>query len=495
MASDAGPSGLHSSSLRDHALGLHGAATHTAAFENLSILLFWVAVSEFTVVAATAYATSISYSYFVLRIWPPGAIYVSGALFIASLILLVSLAFRHYIALQTRPLHRFLWNGIGAVGLAFSLLLSTLFLFKITEEYSRGTFFIQLFAVSLAVLVLRTVGHTRIQAAIAGGRIEARRAVLVGGSRGQPKAAKRLKEAGVRILGSLPFPSCAGSTGAGEPELDRVQARRLIDLCRAQKVDDVVVLAEAANLSASARLADILSELPVSLHMIPADAEDLLSTAQLGELGTLVTIQLLHPPLSSFHRIMKRLFDIAAAGSGLLLLSPVLALVSLAIKLDSPGPVFFRQTRHGYNNASIRVFKFRSMTTAEDGHAFRQAKKDDPRVTRLGQILRRTNIDELPQLINVLTGEMSIVGPRPHPVALNRMFEEQISPFSRRHNVKPGITGWAQVNGHRGETDTLEKMQRRFECDLYYIDNWSFLLDVKIILMTVFSKTAYRNAF
>ena len=116
-------------------------------------------------------------------------------------------------------------------------------------------------------------------------------------------------------------------------------------------------------------------------------------------------------------------------------------------------------------------------------------------MTRVGQVLRRTNIDELPQLFNVLTGEMSIVGPRPHPVALNRMFEEHISPFSRRHNVKPGITGWAQVNGYRGQTDTLEKMQRRFECDLYYIENWSFLLDMKIILMTLFSKSAYRNAF
>jgi len=269
----------------------------------------------------------------------------------------------------------------------------------------------------------------------------------------------------------------------------------LAQLCRAQKIDDVVILAPSADLRASAKLADTLCELPVTLHMIPADAEDLLSSAQLGELGALVTIQLLQPPLSSFDRVMKRVFDIAAAGAGLLLLSPVLALVALAIKLDSRGPVFFRQTRHGYNNETIRVFKFRSMTTTEDGYSFRQARRDDPRVTRVGQVLRRTNVDELPQLLNVLTGHMSIVGPRPHPVALNRIFEQHISPFSRRHNVKPGITGWAQVNGHRGETDTLDKMQRRFECDLFYIENWSFLLDMKIILMTVFSKTAYRNAF
>ena len=495
MPGNGGVSSAHSSTLGDQALGLDGATYKTAGIENFSVLLFWIAAGEFVTVAVTAYVTALSYSYLVLQAWPPGATYISAALYIASLILLVSLASRHYVSLQTQPLHRFLWSGIGAVALAFSFFLSTLFLLKVTEEYSRATFFIQLCAVTLAVLGLRTMGHARIQAALASGRIEARRAVLIGGAARQPKVTKRLREAGVRIVGSLPFPGYAREGTANEEPIDRAGVRRMIQLCRAHRVDDVVILAAATELRVSAELADMLSELPVTLHMIPADAEDLLSSAQLGELGALVTIQLLHPPLSFFHRVMKRLFDIVAAITGLLVLSPLLLLVALAIKLDSRGPVFFRQTRHGFNNEAIRVFKFRSMTTTEDGYAFDQVRRDDPRVTRVGQVLRRTNIDELPQLFNVLTGEMSIVGPRPHPVALNWMFEEHISPFSRRHNVKPGITGWAQVNGHRGQTDTLEKMQRRFECDLYYIENWSFLLDIKIILMTLFSKSAYRNAF
>jgi exopolysaccharide biosynthesis polyprenyl glycosylphosphotransferase len=202
----------------------------------------------------------------------------------------------------------------------------------------------------------------------------------------------------------------------------------------------------------------------------------------------------LHPPLSAFDRFAKRAFDICIAGLALLVFSPLLLAVSFAVRLDSRGPVFFRQTRHGYNNEVIKVLKFRSMTTIEDGCHFKQAVKNDPRVTRVGRILRRTNIDELPQLVNVLLGEMSIVGPRPHPIALNEAFAEQISPLSRRHKVKPGITGWAQVHGHRGETDTIEKMGRRIECDLYYIDNWSFLLDIKIIVMTLFSRRAYINA-
>jgi lipopolysaccharide/colanic/teichoic acid biosynthesis glycosyltransferase len=169
--------------------------------------------------------------------------------------------------------------------------------------------------------------------------------------------------------------------------------------------------------------------------------------------------------------------------------------VGIAIKLDSPGPVFFRQTRHGFNNAPIRVFKFRSMTVMEDGDAFRQAIRGDQRITRVGRVLRRTNIDELPQLFNVLLGDMSIVGPRPHATAHNQMFEQLISTFSRRHIVKPGITGWAQVNGYRGETDTLDKMRQRVEYDLHYIDNWSFLFDMKIIVMTIFSKSVYVNAY
>jgi Undecaprenyl-phosphate glucose phosphotransferase len=268
-----------------------------------------------------------------------------------------------------------------------------------------------------------------------------------------------------------------------------------VETCRAFKPDDIIFLALPTDLPRIACVADALSELPVTVHIIPIGASDLWLSSKVVNLGGIVTVQVLHPPLSALDLVAKRAFDMCIAGLALLVLSPLLLIVSLAIRLDSRGPVFFRQTRHGYDNEIIRVLKFRSMTTIEDGRHFKQAVKNDPRVTRLGCILRRTNIDELPQLVNVLLGEMSIVGPRPHPIALNQAFAERISPFSRRHKVKPGITGWAQVNGYRGETDTIEKMRRRIECDLYYIDNWSFLLDIKIILMTLFSKRAYTNAF
>jgi Undecaprenyl-phosphate glucose phosphotransferase len=238
-----------------------------------------------------------------------------------------------------------------------------------------------------------------------------------------------------------------------------------------------------------------LSELPAGVHVALVESTDLLAAAQIVEFGHMVTLQVSQPPLSIFDRVAKRAFDVVVASAALLILSPLMLFVAIAIKLDTRGPVLFRQMRHGYNNETIQVFKFRTMTACEAGEKFVQARRDDPRITRFGRLLRRTNIDELPQFINVLRGEMSIVGPRPHATAHNEMFEKRISLFSRRHIVKPGITGWAQVNGYRGDTDTLEKMRRRVEYDLYYIDNWSLLFDLQIVVLTLLSKRAYVNAY
>jgi lipopolysaccharide/colanic/teichoic acid biosynthesis glycosyltransferase len=182
---------------------------------------------------------------------------------------------------------------------------------------------------------------------------------------------------------------------------------------------------------------------------------------------------LFEPPLSVPDQLLKRAFDLTVAATLLIVLLPFLIMVSIAIKLDSRGPIFYRQTRHGYNNETFRIFKFRSMSATDDDAEFLQAARGDKRVTRVGRFLRSRNLDELPQLLNVLLGQMSIVGPRPHPVRLNERFSNEICRFYRRHNLKPGITGWAQVNGYRGETDTLQKMQKRFELDLFYINKCS----------------------
>ncbi|MGB6509683.1 MAG: exopolysaccharide biosynthesis polyprenyl glycosylphosphotransferase, partial [Xanthobacteraceae bacterium] len=296
-----------------------------------------------------------------------------------------------------------------------------------------------------------------------------------------------------------PFPSVVATDSADADPNCRChkddQFRQLIRQCRPLRPDDILILATEQDMPGIEGLVGALSVLPAALHMVPVGLENILATAKFAELGLLPTIQLLQQPLSVFDRFIKRTFDVVVAAIGLIVLCPIFVLVSLVIKLESPGPAIFRQSRHGFNNETIRVFKFRTMRTIDDDTTVTQAVKNDPRVTVFGAILRRTNIDELPQLVNVLFGEMSLVGPRPHPIALNLKFEDKLAPLFRRHNVKPGITGWAQINGCRGETDTVDKMQQRLLCDLYYIDHWSFLLDLQIIMMTLLSKKAYSNAY
>ena len=191
----------------------------------------------------------------------------------------------------------------------------------------------------------------------------------------------------------------------------------------------------------------------------------------------------------------KRVFDLLSASAALVLLSPLLLAIVALIKFDSPGPIFFIQRRRGFNLEEFPIWKFRTMTALDDGDVVRQATQNDMRVTRIGRLLRKYSLDELPQLFNVVRGEMSLVGPRPHAVAHDRFFEKRIARYPRRLNMKPGITGWAQVNGFRGATETDDAMSRRVEHDLYYIDNWSVSFDFYIVLLTVVSRKASLNAY
>ena len=474
----------------------HGHDSSVADGSRVERLLIKIIALEFLTVAATCFFTSIIYFYAVLTTSPPTFEYATAALLIAFLISLLALGFKQYVRIQSQPRDRFMWSSLGAVALGFSLFLSFLFLFKIGDWYSRGTFFTQFFCVCVALLVLRGWMHGHVRHAIQSGLVKARRAVLIGDVKSNSHIVQRLERHGVHRTGTLSFPAVHGYS-VSAVEVFSPGIKSFVERCRGFKPDDIIFLAETADLPRVAALIGPLSELPASVHIIPTASTAFLASAKVANLGETATIQVLQPPLSAFDLSLKRAFDICAAAIGLLVLSPLLLTVSLGIKLESPGPIFFRQNRHGYNNEIIPILKFRTMTVVEDGESpatFTQARPNDGRLTRLGNILRRTNIDELPQLLNVLRGEMSLIGPRPHPIALNAMFRERIVPYSRRHNVKPGLTGWAQVNGFRGETDTFAKMQRRIEYDMFYIDNWSFMFDLKIVMMTLLSKGAYRNA-
>jgi putative colanic acid biosynthesis UDP-glucose lipid carrier transferase len=216
---------------------------------------------------------------------------------------------------------------------------------------------------------------------------------------------------------------------------------------------------------------------------------------RLQDMNGVPVVGLCETPFTGINRLVKSISDLVLSALILVLISPVLLVIAIGVRHSSPGPVLFRQRRNGLDGEEIVVYKFRSMRAQDDGQVVPQATKDDPRVTPFGGFLRRTSLDELPQFINVLQGRMSIVGPRPHAVAHNEQYRQLIRAYMVRHKVKPGITGWAQIHGQRGETDTIEKMQARVEYDLEYLRNWSLLLDLQIIARTIKLVFFDRNAY
>jgi putative colanic acid biosynthesis UDP-glucose lipid carrier transferase len=243
------------------------------------------------------------------------------------------------------------------------------------------------------------------------------------------------------------------------------------------------------------RLLDGLRDTTVSIYFVPnATAFDLIQ-ARVHQVGGIPVIAVCETPFYGLNGALKRAFDLTAASLILLLVWPLMLAIALGVKLSAPGPVLFKQRRYGLDGKEIVVYKFRSMTVCEDGERIDQAKRNDKRVTRFGAFLRRTSLDELPQFLNVLEGTMSIVGPRPHAVAHNEQYRRLIKGYMIRHKVKPGITGWAQINGFRGETETVEKMKQRIEYDLDYLRHWSLSLDFWIVARTVLVLLKDRNAY
>jgi putative colanic acid biosynthesis UDP-glucose lipid carrier transferase len=230
---------------------------------------------------------------------------------------------------------------------------------------------------------------------------------------------------------------------------------------------------------------DELKDTTASIFFVPDMFVTDLIQGRTGSVCGMPVISVCETPFTGSNGLVKRLSDIGLSLLILLLISPILVAVAIAVKMGSPGPIIFRQRRYGLDGKQIVVYKFRSMSVTEDGTSVQQATKNDSRVTPLGALLRKTSIDELPQFVNVLQGRMSIVGPRPHAVVHNEMYRKIIKGYMVRHKVKPGITGWAQVNGYRGETDTLDKMQGRIDYDLDYLRNWSLWLDLYIIFKTI----------
>jgi Undecaprenyl-phosphate glucose phosphotransferase len=390
----------------------------------------------------------------------------------------------------------------SAWSLVFLIVIGASFFAKTGELFSRvwlGSFYVSGLVVLIAsrrLLFLLVRKWTR------EGRLT-RRAVIVGG--GMPGEhviyeLRRQKDSGVKIIGLFDDRGDERSTTdcAGERKLGVVDD--LVEFGRRTRVDLVIF---SLPISAEDRILQMLKK----LWVLPVDIRLAAHTSNLhfrprlySYIGNVPMLDVFDRPIADWDVVMKWLFDKLIGGIILVLALPVMVLIAIAIKLESRGPILFKQKRYGFNNNLIEVYKFRSMhADAADLTASKLVTKDDPRVTRIGRIIRKTSLDELPQLFNVvLKGNLSLVGPRPHAVnakAEAKLYDEAVDGYFARHRVKPGITGWAQINGWRGETDTHEKIQQRVEYDLYYIENWSLLFDLYIVLRTPYALFRTGNAY
>jgi len=448
---------------------------------------------DFVVIAVLGLATGLGYHHLA---YDGGGdiIQFAGIGVLTALLYTLPIAYNHeyrfedFLEGRRGPSHAFIrWNYV------FLCLSAIGFLTKTTSIFSRG-WLVVFYAVGLVTVMALDAAVTRILAiAIETGRIASRRLMLVGAEPEIARMAEAVEcpKAGFRVVARVPLP---GVLDAPAEQVFMAGLDGAVDTARTLGVDDVIILADWSRGSMINTLVDAFSVLPAAVHLGASSIIGRFSDARLARFGFATALSLTAPPLTAFQALIKRVFDLVVSAAALVLLSPVLLVIALLIKCDSPGPVFFRQRRRGYNLKEFRIWKFRTMSTLDDGPRIEQATRGDIRITRIGSVLRRFNLDELPQLINVLTGEMSLVGPRPHAVAHDELFEKRIAKYRRRLNVRPGITGWAQVNGLRGPTETDDLMRGRVEHDLYYIDNWSVSLDLYILFATLTSQRAFRNA-
>ncbi|UJW85892.1 undecaprenyl-phosphate glucose phosphotransferase [Devosia sp. SL43] len=390
--------------------------------------------------------------------------------------------------------YRTVINQLSRVLVGWTLVMVVLavgiFFFKASDLFSRvwlaswfggGAVLLIGYRLALRALVMRWTDQGRLR----------RRTVVVGGGKDAETLIEQIRSSAsndIALLGLFDdrIDERSPDSVAGYPKLGKVAD--LIEFARRTPVDLVIV---SMPLSAEKRVLDMLTQLwvlPVDIRLSAHMSKLKFTNKAYSYVGDIAVFDMADRPISDWNLVFKWVFDKVVAITALILLSPVMLITAIAIKLESKGPVFFRQNRHGFNNELIKIYKFRSMRTdMADATAAKLVTKDDPRVTKVGKFIRKTSIDELPQLFNVLKGELSIVGPRPHALqakADNKLYYEAVEGYFARHRVKPGMTGWAQVNGWRGETDTIDKIMQRVNHDLYYIEHWSILLDLYIVLMT-----------
>lgn len=388
-----------------------------------------------------------------------------------------------------------IWGG----GLA--LFTAVTFFLKISADFSRMWALIWLVVGMSLHITIRFITAALIQRWAINGIME-RRAVIVGGGKSAEELIRSLEQQpfnDIRICGIFDDRDASRSPHivAGYPKLGNVS--ELIEFARIASIDMLIV---TLPMNAENRVLSLLKKLwvlPVDIRLSAHNNQLRFRPRSYSYIGDVPMLDIFDRPINDWDSIAKRIFDIVFSSLGLIALSPIMLAIAIAIKLDSKGPVFFKQKRHGFNNETAIVYKFRSMYTEQsDPTAVKAVTKDDPRVTRVGRFIRKTSLDELPQFFNALKGDLSLVGPRPHAVsaqANDRLFTEVVDGYFGRHRVKPGVTGWAQINGLRGEIDSDQAIRTRTELDLHYIENWSLWFDLKILLLTPIRLLNTENAY
>lgn len=385
-------------------------------------------------------------------------------------------------------------------GVTISAFTTWAFLTKVADIYSRG------WSISFALLALgglllsRVVLRLQFRQWRAQGRLRRSVAIVGAGHVGEELVSKLKETAGdeVYLIGIFDDRlTRVPRSIAGSPVLGTTD--RLIELGQATTIDEIII---ALPLRAAARIGEISAKLrllPTDLRVCIDAIADAFPMRGIGSIASIPMIEIFERPLKHWSGVAKTVEDRVLSALCLIAAAPVMAVAAIAIKCDSKGPIFFRQDRFGFNNRPISVLKFRTMFSDRgDPSGARRTVRNDPRVTRVGRVLRQLSLDELPQLINVLRGEMSLVGPRAHAVAMkagDRLYHEAVGDYLHRHRVLPGITGWAQIHGLRGEIDSLESARERVTYDLHYIDNWSLWLDFKILIRTVSLVFSRNNAY
>ncbi len=450
-------------------------------FRYDSIGVFVIA-ADVAAILAVSVLSGLIYNRFVVgvpaEIWDSIAL---GLLFSALFVLLAQLRGLYRPLELLKPLRQVgrvftLWAGVAG----FLMLIG--FSLKMGHTVSRGaTISFIVFGVIL-IGGLRFFWNAFMVKALSSGSFATRRIAIIGDSAHieDIKLARKLAPFGLSVVARVGLPDnrMQDAAAADQTIADAITA------LRGSHVEEIVVALDGSRLDLADRVIARLRILPLPVRlMLDSRLGDIVSRPA-QRFGNLVAVEMHRAPMTAGERGTKRALDIVFASGALFMISPLLILTALAIRLDSPGPVLFRQTRNGFNNRPFKILKFRSMRVMEDGATVRQASRHDARVTRVGKLIRRLSIDELPQLWNVLRGEMSIVGPRPHALAHDAHFEKLIGDYPYRQHVKPGLTGWAQVNGSRGETPTTDSMAERVKLDIWYVENSSFWLDIRIIART-----------